>query len=248
MTELNIKVYRDLMGANEKWAQKTRELLGKTDTIMLNLIGSPGSGKTTLLESSVRSLSSTDGARARNRPDGEAFSGLSSGWRFAVLVGDVETTHDAERLAKLNCTVSQLLSGWGCHLEAKMVHYALKDLPLEQIDMVIVENVGNLVCPAEFDLGEHAKVAVLSITEGEDKPAKYPLLFRESKAVILTKLDLLPHLKFDVKSCLNYIHQVNQSLPVLQVSAQTGKGMKKWIQWLKTFEKTCKEGFSKAKE
>lgn len=217
MTELNIKVYRDLMGANEKWAQKTRELLEKTDTVMLNLIGSPGSGKTTLLESSVRSL--------------------SKGWRFAVLEGDVETTHDAERLAKLNCTVSQLLSGGSCHLEAKMVHYALKDLPLDRVDMVIVENVGNLVCPAEFDIGEHAKVAVLSVTEGEDKPAKYPLLFRESKAAILTKLDLLPHLNFNIKSCLNYIKQVNQSLPVLQVSAQTGKGMKKWIRWLKTIGK-----------
>lgn len=212
MTTLNIKVYRDLMGANEKWAKKTRSLLKKRNVTLLNLIGSPGSGKTLLLEATVRRLSRK--------------------LRFAVLEGDVETTRDAERLASANCMVSQLLSGGACHLEAKLVHYALRDLPLDQLDVVIVENVGNLVCPAEFDIGEHGKVAVLSITEGEDKPAKYPLLFREAKAVVLTKQDLLPHLEFDLKSCLNFIHQVNASLPVFQVSALRGKGIGAWINWI----------------
>ena len=213
MTKLNIKVYRNLMGANDQWAARTRALLKKHHVIMLNLIGSPGAGKTRLLEKTVRVLSKT--------------------CRFAVLEGDVETTHDAERLARLGCRVSQLLTGGACHLEAKLVHYALRDLPLKQLDLVVVENVGNLVCPAEFDIGEHAKVAVLSVTEGEDKPVKYPTLFREAKAVALTKMDLLPHLPFDLKACLAYLHQVNAATPVFQVSAQTGRGMATWIKWLR---------------
>lgn len=211
MSELNIKVYSDLMGANRKWADKTRDLLKKTNTALINLIGSPGAGKTALLEST--------------------FKALQGRYKFAVLEGDVETTYDSQRLARLNCPVSQLLSGGSCHLEAKLVHYALKDLSLDELDMVVVENVGNLVCPAEFDIGEHAKVAVLSITEGEDKPAKYPLLFREARAVVLTKLDLAPHLSFDLKSCLSFIKGVNSEIPVMQVSAKTGHGMEPWLEW-----------------
>ncbi len=184
MSELNIKVYRDLMGANDEWAQKTREVLSQKGLAMLNLIGSPGSGKTTLLENMV-----------------ERLAGRLS---FAVLEGDVETTRDAERLHALGIPVSQLLTGGACHLEAKLVHHALLDLPLDDIDIVIVENVGNLVCPAEFDVGEDAKVAVLSVTEGEDKPMKYPLLFRECGATVVTKTDLLPHVSFDIAFCLNY--------------------------------------------
>lgn len=213
MTKLNIKVYRNLMGANDKWAARTRALLKKHHVIMLNLIGSPGAGKTRLLEKTVRALSKT--------------------CRFAVLEGDVETTHDAERLARLGCRVSQLLTDGACHLEAKLVHYALRDLPLDKLDLVVVENVGNLVCPAEFDIGEHAKVAILSVTEGEDKPVKYPTLFREAKAVVLTKMDLLPHLPFDLKACRGYLRQVNADTPVFQVSAQTGRGMVAWIKWLR---------------
>ncbi len=212
MTTHNIKVYRDLMGANDKWAGKTRSLLREKNVILLNMIGSPGAGKTLLLENIVRSLSNKR--------------------RFAVLEGDVETTRDAERLAKVDCIVSQLLSGGACHLEAKLVHYALRDLPLNELDMVIVENVGNLVCPAEFDIGEHGKVAILSVTEGEDKPVKYPLLFREAKAVVLTKIDLLPHLNFNMNTCLDFIQQVNSTLPIFQVSALSGKGIHAWINWI----------------
>ena len=210
---MKIKVYRDLMGANDRWAGKTRALLAKENVKMLNLIGSPGAGKTALLEQSVKKLSRK--------------------LAFAVLEGDIETKNDAERLARLNCRVSQLLTGGGCHLEAKMVHYAVRDLPLGRLDLVVVENVGNLVCPAEFDIGEHAKVAVLSVTEGEDKPVKYPTLFREAKAVALTKIDLLPHLPFHLKACLAYLNQVNAATPVFQVSAQTGRGMAAWIKWLR---------------
>lgn len=212
MTKLDIKVYRNLMGANEKWARETRNLLKSKQILMINLIGSPGSGKTALLEATGRALSRK--------------------LRFAVLEGDVETTRDAERLARSGCVVSQLLSGGACHLEAKLVNRALCDLPLDKLDVVFVENVGNLVCPAEFDIGEHAKVAVLSVAEGEDKPAKYPLLFREAEAVVLTKLDLLPHLEFELDKCLDFIRSVNSRLPVFQLSALKGDGLAEWIEWL----------------
>jgi hydrogenase nickel incorporation protein HypB len=208
-----IKIYRDLMGANAQWAGRSRRMLDKLGIMMVNLIGSPGSGKTTLLEHTVERL----------RGD----------MRVAVLEGDIETTCDAERLDALGIPVSQLLTGGGCHLEAKMIHYALCDLPLSELDMVIVENVGNLVCPAEFDIGELAKVAVLSVTEGEDKPLKYPLLFREARAVVITKIDLLPHIPFTLAVCLDNLKRVNGSIPVFQISAITGTGCEAWIEWLK---------------
>ena len=212
MTTVNVKVYKDLMGENEKWAEETRKLLAEKNVRMINIIGSPGCGKTTLLESMVAKLGGS--------------------MRFAVLEGDVETTNDAERIAAMNIEASQLLTGGACHLEAKLVHYALKDLPLDELDMVVVENVGNLVCPAEFDVGEMAKIAVLSVTEGEDKPLKYPLLFREAGAILLTKTDLLPHLKFDIDVCEKNVQHINAVAPVFRVSATDGSGMAEWIEWL----------------
>ncbi|MFC1498945.1 hydrogenase nickel incorporation protein HypB [Verrucomicrobiota bacterium] len=209
---MNIKVYKDLMGENEKWAEQTRALLRENNIKMLNLIGSPGAGKTTLLESIADKLSGK--------------------MRFAVLEGDVETTRDAERIAALNIPASQLLTNGACHLEAKLVHYALKDLPLNQLDLVIVENVGNMVCPAEFDIGETAKVAVLSVTEGEDKPIKYPLLFREAGSVVMTKTDLLPHIPFNIEVCEDYIRKVNCKIPVFQTSAKSQENMNDWIEWI----------------
>ena len=142
------------------------------------------------------------------------------------------TTRDAERLAVLDIPVSQLLTNGACHLEAKLVHHALLDLPLDTVDMVIVENVGNLVCPAEFDIGENAKIAVLSVTEGEDKPLKYPLLFRECKAVVVTKIDLLPYIPFDLDTCLANIQAVNGHVPVFTISAVNGQGMQAWLDWI----------------
>jgi hydrogenase nickel incorporation protein HypB len=213
MSKREIRVYKDLMGANEEWAAKTRALLEEKGLRMLNLIGSPGCGKTTLVENMV-----------------ERLKGVL---RFAVLEGDVETTRDAERLDRLGVPVSQLLTGGACHLEAKLVHHALRDLDLDNLDLVIVENVGNMVCPAEFDVGEHAKVAVLSVTEGEDKPLKYPLLFEESAAMVLTKLDLLPHLTFDKAACLDFVHRVNGSIPIFEVSSVSGDGMDAWVEWVR---------------
>lgn len=209
---MKIKVYRNLMGANDRWANKTRVLLAKEKVKMINLIGSPGAGKTALLEQTVKKLSRK--------------------MSFAVLEGDIETKNDAERLARLNCRVSQLLTGGICHLEAKMVHYAVCDLPLRRLDLVVVENVGNLVCPAEFDIGEHAKVVVLSVTEGDDKPLKYPMIFREAKAVVISKIDLLPYVPFNLKRCLGFIRKINPHAPVFQVSALTSQGIGEWIDWL----------------
>jgi hydrogenase nickel incorporation protein HypB len=212
MPQLSVKVYRDLMGENDKWAARTRDVLAGSGLFMLNIIGSPGCGKTTLLEKTAAAL--------RDR------------CRFAVLEGDIETTNDAERLAAANITASQLLTSGACHLEARLVHTALVDLPLAELDMVIVENVGNLVCPAEFDIGEHEKIALLSVTEGEDKPLKYPLLFREAGAVLVTKVDLLPHLDFDLDQCIDNVRKINPGAPVLQVSARDGTGVQAWLEYL----------------
>jgi hydrogenase nickel incorporation protein HypB len=213
MTEKNtVKIYKDLQGENEVWAAKTREVLKKNKICMVNIIGSPGCGKTTLLEKSGQSLAKK--------------------MRFAVLEGDVETTRDAERLQAQGILSSQLLTSGACHLEAKLVHYALLDLPLDTLDLVIVENVGNLVCPAEFDIGEHAKIAVLSVTEGEDKPIKYPLLFSEAACILITKTDLLPYLPYKLEACLDFIRQVNPSAPIIQAAPLKGLGMQQWIDWL----------------
>jgi len=209
---MEIKVYRDLMGENEKWAVKTRQLLAKNNCVMFNLIGGPGCGKTTLLE--------------------KMAGRLEKNLRFAVLEGDIETTRDSERLAALKISVSQLLTEGACHLEAKMVHYALSDFDLEKLDIVIVENVGNLICPAEFDIGEKAKIAVLSVTEGEEKPLKYPLLFRKAAAIILTKTDLLPHLSFNKETCLDNVRRINANLPIFPVSATQETGIKEFVEWL----------------
>lgn len=216
MSKREIRIYQDLMGENEKWAAETRTLLDRHGVTMLNLIGSPGSGKTALLERTV--------------------AGLRDHVPFAVLEGDVATTRDAERIDALDIPVSQLLSGGACHLEAKLVNRALQDFALQDLGLVFVENVGNMVCPAEFDVGERAKVAVLSVTEGEEKPLKYPLLFRESSAVVLTKLDLIPHLDYDLEACRENIRQVHGDIPVFEVSAKTGEGIAAWCDWVR---ETC---------
>lgn len=217
MSNKKIKVYRDLMGENQKWATKTRELLKNKNISMYNFIGSPGAGKTSLLEKLSDLLKDTI--------------------NFAVLEGDIATTKDAERLDNKNIPVSQLLTNGSCHLEAKLIHYALLDFPIDTLDMVIIENVGNLVCPAEFDVGEDLKIAVLSVTEGEEKPLKYPLLFTEAKAIVVTKTDLLPHIPFDMNLCIDNIKKINPNIPIFPVSVVHNTGMSEWVYWLKELTK-----------
>ncbi len=213
MTIEAVKVYQDLKGENDRWSVEIRRLLAGPRLLMLNLIGSPGSGKTALLEATAPAM--------------------GDGTRMAVLEGDVATTRDAERIRALGVPASQLLSGGACHLEARLVHAALADLPLAELDAVFVENVGNMVCPAEFDIGEHAKVAVLSVAEGEDKPLKYPLLFQEAQAVVVTKTDLAAVLGTDMAALRGHLEAVHGGIPVFELSARTGEGLEPWLDWVR---------------
>ena len=181
--------------------------------LALNLVSSPGSGKTELLVKTIELL-------RQELP-------------IAVIEGDQQTANDAERIRAAGVKAMQVNTGKGCHLDAHMVGHALQDLQPEQGSMLFIENVGNLVCPAAFDLGEAHKVAILSVTEGEDKPVKYPDTFIASELMIVNKIDLLPYLDFDVGQCIAYARQVNPGIKVLQLSAKTGAGMAAWLQWLK---------------
>ncbi|MCX6995864.1 MAG: hydrogenase nickel incorporation protein HypB [Kiritimatiellaeota bacterium] len=209
-----IRVYRDVLSDDRRWAQAARALLQARGWILLNLIGSPGSGKTALLEKLAGAL--------RDRA------------ACAVIEADCATTRDAERIRGAGLPVSQILTGDGCHVTAAAVHQALSDLPLAGPALVFVENVGNLVCPASCDIGEAAKIAVLSVTEGEDKPLKYPILFRAARAVVLTKTDLLPHLRYRLEDVLAALRQVNGATPIFQISAKTGAGLPAFADWLLT--------------
>jgi hydrogenase nickel incorporation protein HypB len=181
--------------------------------LALNLLSGPGAGKTTLLERTIRALA----------PEG----------RVSVLEGDQETSRDAERVRAAGARAVQINTGTGCHLDAAMVEEALRVLAPPDRSVLFIENVGNLVCPALFDLGEHAKVVVLSVTEGEDKPLKYPHVFRAARALVLNKIDLLPHLTFDVERCLDNARRVNPELQVFRVSAQRGDGMAAFYDWIR---------------
>ena len=173
-----ITVERKILKKNNEFAAENRELFKKNNIYVINLLSSPGSGKTTLLEKTLNSINTI--------------------YKTAVIEGDVQTDNDAQRIAKCNVPVVQIVTNGGCHLEAKLVQNALDNFNLSELDMLIIENVGNLVCPAEFDIGEDARVVILSVTEGEDKPLKYPLMFRECDVAILNKTDLLPYLDFDM--------------------------------------------------
>jgi hydrogenase nickel incorporation protein HypB len=206
--EQNILSKNDLIAAQNRGWFKGRHITA------LNLVSSPGAGKTTLLVKTLEDLQ-------REIP-------------IAVIEGDQETAHDAERIAATGCPTIQVNTGTGCHLEASMVERGLDALNPPNNSLLLIENVGNLVCPALFDLGEKAKVAMLSVTEGEDKPIKYPHMFRASQVMVLTKIDLLPYVSFDVERCLAYARQVNPELKIFQVSAVSGEGLAEWYGWLRS--------------
>ena len=211
-----INVERRVLDENERIAAQSRKIFADKGLYVINVMSSPGSGKTTTLEKTILCL----------MPD----------VRCAVIVGDVSTTHDADRLAVTGAQVIQVNTdefGGTCHLAAPVVQKAALDLTLDGIDLLIIENVGNLVCPAEFDIGEDARIVVLSTTEGEDKPVKYPAMFRQCDAALLNKIDLLPYLDYNIRQAVDYIHQVNPGMPVFQISAKTQEGFDGWIAWLK---------------
>ena len=208
-----IALEQEILGKNQLIAERNRGWLLGRGILALNLVSSPGSGKTTLLERTVRELKSE--------------------FEIGVIEGDQETIHDAERIRASGCKAVQINTGTGCHLEAEMLGRGLLSLNPAPNSLLFIENVGNLVCPALFDLGERAKVAILSVTEGEDKPLKYPHMFRASQLMLLNKIDLLPYLHFDVARCLAYAKEVNPQIEVLQVSATTGAGMSAWYDWIR---------------
>ncbi|QNQ91030.1 hydrogenase nickel incorporation protein HypB [Corynebacterium poyangense] len=212
-----ISVLEDIFHENDHCAEENRAALDRYGVHCINVMSSPGAGKTELLVQTLKALS------------GE--------FRVGVVEGDIETSMDADRLNGLGAQVSLLNTGNGfggeCHLDAPMVHRALKNLDLSQLDLLLVENVGNLVCPAEFEVGEHRKAMVYSLTEGEDKPLKYPVMFRSVGVVVINKMDLLPHLDVDVELFRKNLRQVNPDCEVIELSAKTGEGIEEWLRWVK---------------
>lgn len=210
-----IKVVRRVLDVNDKMAEQNRKMFTEKGIFVLNVMSSPGSGKTMTLEKTL----------VRIAPQ----------IKCAVIVGDICTTNDADRLAVSGVPVVQVNTdefGGDCHLAAHVIEKAAAGLDLDDIDLLIVENVGNLVCPAEFDIGEDARVVVLSVTEGEDKPVKYPLMFRQCEVALLNKVDLLPYLDYDKDKAIDYIHQVHPDMPIFEISAQTEEGFEPWLEWL----------------
>lgn len=207
-----VSIEEDILSKNNRLASVNRALFKEKGIFALNLVSSPGSGKTTLLERTLLELSNK--------------------LRFAVIEGDQQTDNDARRIAATGVPVRQINTGTGCHLDADMIMHGTGDFDLDNIDILMIENVGNLVCPAAFDLGEHHKIAVLSVTEGEDKPLKYPQMFRNASVMLLNKTDLLPHVDFDIEACKRYARRVNPHILIFEVSARSGKGMEAWYRWL----------------
>jgi hydrogenase nickel incorporation protein HypB len=215
MHRTRIKIVQDVLDANDTIARANRADFDGAGVTVVNLMSAPGAGKTSLLEHVVRQL---------------------DGIRVGVLEGDVQGSLDADRLASLHVPVTQINTdpGFGgeCHLDANMVRSAIPSLPLDEIDLLVIENVGNLVCPAEFRVGEDHRVMVSAVTEGEDKPLKYPLMFRTCELVLVNKIDLLPHLDFDLDRFLRNLDAVHPDVPRLLVSARTGHGVEEWRGWL----------------
>ena len=208
-----VQIEQDILGKNNEYAAANRRWFAERGILALNLVSSPGSGKTTLLTRTIDALK------------GEL--------KLSVIEGDQQTANDAERIRETGVKALQINTGKGCHLDGHMVGHALESLNPEAESVLFIENVGNLVCPAAFDLGEAHKVAILSVTEGEDKPIKYPDMFAAADIMLLNKIDLLPHLQFDVEKCIEHARRVNPGIKVLQLSAQSGEGMENWHQWVR---------------
>ncbi len=208
-----LQIEEDILGRNNEYAAANRRWFAERGILALNLVSSPGSGKTTLLTRSI--------------------DDLKEELKLSVIEGDQQTANDAERIRETGVRALQINTGKGCHLDGHMVGHALETLEPENGSVLFIENVGNLVCPAAFDLGEAHKVAILSVTEGEDKPIKYPDMFHAADLMLLNKIDLLPYVQFDIDKCIEYARRVNPGIRVLQVSATSGEGMDSWYQWIR---------------
>ena len=208
-----VKVFTNILKANENIAQKNRDIFDKNKVYTINLMSSPGSGKTSLLERTINLVKNE--------------------LKMAVLEGDLQTDNDAQRIKKYDIPVVQINTNGACHLDANMVDRALKSFDFKEIDLFVIENVGNLVCPASFELGEHDKAVMVSTTEGDDKPIKYPVMFRKAKVLLINKIDLLPYTNFNMSKIKKDAMNINPEMRIFEISCRTGEGLGIWIDWLK---------------
>lgn len=210
---MKVSVVRNILEANEAIAQKNRKLFKEKDIFTINLMSSPGAGKTTLLENTVEALKDK--------------------LRMAVIEGDIQSSVDARRIARKGVRAIQINTDGGCHLDANMIQNVLAHLDLDNLDLLIIENVGNLVCPAEFDIGENVKTMILSVTEGDDKPLKYPVMFRESAVLLINKIDLLPYTNCKINNIKKAVLKLNPKIKIFEVSCRTGEGLENWYKWIR---------------
>lgn len=216
-----VPLEKKVLSENDRVAAELRERFRQNNVLVVNLISSPGSGKTTLLEKTLEALPRTE--------------------RVAVLTGDIQTENDANRLRRFGFPAKQITTGGTCHLDARMIDKHLADWRLEDLDILFIENVGNLVCPSSYDLGEAAKIVLLSVTEGEDKPLKYPSIFFKSELVIVTKTDLLPYVPFDIAKAEENARKVHPGVEIVRVSCTAGDGLQEWLQWLERKKKAVRQ-------
>ena len=209
---MKVSVVKNVLDANDRIAAENRELFDKNKVYVINLMSSPGAGKTSLVERTIVAL--------RDK------------YRIGVIEGDIQDTYDADRIAKLDIPVVQINTGGACHIDGNMIREALPTFDLSKTDLLIVENVGNLVCPAEFKIGENVKIMLLSTPEGADKPAKYPLMFQESAALLINKIDLMPYVDFDLGKAKRDALSLHQDLKIFEVSCKAATGLDTWTQWL----------------
>jgi hydrogenase nickel incorporation protein HypB len=209
---MKVPIVRNVLEANEQLADQNRTFFKEKGLLVLNLMSSPGAGKTTLLERTVEALKDKI--------------------RIAVIEGDIQSTYDAERIAQHGVPAVQINTGGACHLDSRMIQEAMKELDMDHLDLLVVENVGNLVCPAEFDMGEEHKIMILSVTEGDDKPQKYPLMFSKSSVLLVNKVDLLPYINTSLDRIREVSLQINPRLEIFEVSCQNQTGLEPWFTWI----------------
>jgi hydrogenase nickel incorporation protein HypB len=218
---MKVSVVRNILEANERIAEQNKALFGENRIFVINLMSSPGAGKTTLLEKTI--------------------DALKSEMRIGVIEGDIQSTRDAERIASKGVPAVQINTGGACHLDGNMIRDTFSEFDFKSMDLLVVENVGNLVCPAEFKIGEDLKVMILSVAEGDDKPSKYPLMFHESKVLLINKIDLIPYVDCSVEKIRDDSLKINPDLTIFEVSCKTGNGLEGWYGWLRDRVKAKKQ-------